>query len=162
MLNVAPGVYLGGGRTRRWTASTSEPPVRCIIIQRRSFQGFSSDALEHQPSVGGLGFSRTPRGLSASLPIPAFGKRLHGGLTGFLIAMGRCAVFVLAVGQSPKPGRRRRRRGHADMPGRTWSPSKTSYWSPDDPMRLSSRSVMADIASPYKKKAPEVSLHREP
>jgi transposase InsO family protein len=45
-----------------------------------------------------------PRHPAAScLPLLALGERLHGGLAGWLVAVGGCAVFVVAVGEGPDP-----------------------------------------------------------
>jgi hypothetical protein len=33
--------------------------------------------------------------------VPALGERLHGCLAGWLVAVGGCAVFVVAVGEGP-------------------------------------------------------------
>ena len=40
---------------------------------------------------------------ASCLPVPALGERLHGGLAGWLVAVGGCAVFVVAVGEGPDP-----------------------------------------------------------
>ena len=37
------------------------------------------------------------------IPVPALGERQHGCLAGWLVAVGGCAVFVVAVGEGPDP-----------------------------------------------------------
>ena len=40
---------------------------------------------------------------ASRIPVPALGERQHGCLAGWLVAVGGCAVFVVAVGEGPDP-----------------------------------------------------------